>query len=233
MPEGYPAWSPDGRHIAFLRWNPAGADVYVIPALGGPERKLTQSAAVAPNSGTPTPGSGSEYGVGWTADGKYLAIADRSSPQEPNAIFLLSTETYEKRRLTFPPAGYGGDMDPAVSPDGTRLAFIRFRTGESSDLYVLPLAAGKPAGDPGQLTSDGRRIFGLSWTADGRAIVFSSNREGARGLWKITLSGGSPEPLAFAGEGGSHPSISVRGRRLAYVQIDRLDSDLVLVENFR
>jgi len=38
-----PAWSPDGRYIAFMRYAPEGNGVYLVPAIGGPERKLASA----------------------------------------------------------------------------------------------------------------------------------------------------------------------------------------------
>jgi hypothetical protein len=51
--------------------------------------------------------------------------ADQSSPGERISLFLLSTETREKRRLTLPPQNAYGDTTPAFSPDGGSLACVR------------------------------------------------------------------------------------------------------------
>jgi Tol biopolymer transport system component len=93
-----PAWSPDGRFIAFFRLlprEPEKAAVMLIPALGGPERKL---AEVLIADFLPPP-----Y-LAWSPDGSWLVMSDRGSHTEPVALFLLSVETGEKRRLTSPPA---------------------------------------------------------------------------------------------------------------------------------
>src|SRR5262245_15460888 len=74
-----PAWSPDGRHIAFRRSSAQGSGIYLIPALGGSERRLDDAA---PSQ------SGPGRSLGWSPDGKSLAIADATSLQGPFGIFL-------------------------------------------------------------------------------------------------------------------------------------------------
>ena len=87
-----PAWSPDGRHVAFLRALPGNrAGVFLVPTIGGPECKLAETCL---------PSFVPEPFLGWSPDGKWLAITDRSSAEEPFGLFLLSIETGEKRRLT-------------------------------------------------------------------------------------------------------------------------------------
>src|SRR5206468_3375937 len=66
---------------------------------------------------------------------------------------------------------------------------------------------------------------GLAWTADGKEIVFASNRGGLWRLWRVSTSGGTPELVHGVGEGAGAPTISPRGDRLAYVQA-RADANL-------
>ncbi len=197
------AWSPDGRHIAFARKGNGGG-IFTVTALGGPERKLTDLTGA----------------FAWSPDGKTLAIVGSDAPREPLSISLLSLETGERRRLTTPQAGAFGDGSPAFSPDGQSLAFIRSPNFLVGDIYLMPVSGGEPV----RLTSDNLQLEdGLTWTADGREIVYSSPRGGLPTLWRVSASGGRPRRLIGIGEYAYNPSISRRGGRLAYVyrRVDR------------
>jgi Tol biopolymer transport system component len=61
-------------------------------------------------------------------------------------------------------------------------------------------------------------IFGLSWTGDGRNIVFSSDIGGTAALWRVPASGGIPTRLPFGTDNAFTPTIARRGSRLAYSQ---------------
>ena len=60
------------------------------------------------------------------------------------SIFLLSIETLEKRRLTFPPVEHQADVRPAFSPDGRSVAFARVGGTTKPGLFVVPVAGGEP-----------------------------------------------------------------------------------------
>ncbi len=200
-----PAWSPDGRHIAFCRGF-SGSDhveIWMIPALGGAERKLGESADCG--------------GLSWSPDGKYLALMDKNAPREPYSIFLLSVETGDKQKLTSPPIESSGDEIPTFSPDGKTLAFDRYASDLNEEIYLLSLTSdGRTLGEPRRLTHDKRLIFGLDWTADGRSIVYSSGQISSRSLWTISTSGGAPERLAVADANAGELSTSRSGSRLVY-----------------
>jgi eukaryotic-like serine/threonine-protein kinase len=203
-----PTWSPDGRYIAFSRFGKGESGIFMVPALGGAERKLLSFETEWVGWHPPI--------VVWSPDGKYLAFTDKSFLQlESTSILLLSIENLEKRRLMSPPAQYTGDWHPAFSPDGQTLAFTRWIRFGMGDIYLVPIRGGEPK----RLTFDNQGIGGLAWTADGQSIVFASNRLGSPRLWKISAAGGTPEPLAL---GSNYPwigmpfSISRQGHRLAY-----------------
>jgi Tol biopolymer transport system component/predicted Ser/Thr protein kinase len=199
-----PTWSPDGRYIAFARFSESEKGIFIIPALGGTERKLY----------TPDWAEASDSGLAWSSDGKYLAFIDRGLPQSPYGIWLLLVENNERRQLTWPPLGNDGDLHPAFSPGGETMAFIRSVSGGVDDIYSVPIGGGEPR----RLTSDNHPIPGLAWTADGREIVFPSDRGGDFGLWRISAAGGPPERLTVGGDSAFQPSISRQGNRLAYVR---------------
>jgi len=207
-----PAWSPDGRQIAFLRRseNADGEvvdEVLVVPALGGPERRVT----------TRTPDNVS--GLSWSPDGRCLAFPDRDSAEEPASIFLYSLETGERRRVTRPPAGTPGDWMPRFSPDGRTLAFVRDVAPTEGNLYLVPAGGGEER----RLAELARFARGLDWAADGGSIIFASGQL----LWRVPMSGGDPEILEFS-DSGSMPTISRRGGRLAYMR-DETDVDVYRV----
>jgi eukaryotic-like serine/threonine-protein kinase len=207
-----PAWSPDGRYLAFLRRSANESGIYVVPALGGPERKLGKTEP-------------SLSRLSWSPDGKFLAVVDRASPQDGYGIFLFSVESGEKQRLTSAPQS-SADSSPAFSPDGKTLAFIRSSALSSEDIYLISTHGGELQ----RLTADARRIPSLAWTADGREIVFSSNRGGGFSLWRVAISGGTPERVAVTGQNTYSPAISRQGNRLVH-NVSFLDSNIWRIDN--
>ncbi len=162
--------------------------------------------------------------LAWGPDGKELVVTERSSPGDPFALFLLSTESGEKRRLTSPPAKSVGDSGPAFSPDGRSLAFARTISGFFSDIYLLALAEDlTPNGEPKRLTFQNLPSWSPTWSPDGREIVYASGRfVESMSLWRISVSrSGEPERLPVAGEGARLPAISRRANRLAYTKRSR------------
>ena len=205
-----PAWSPDGRYIAFLRGSGENKGFYIIPALGGAERKVADAFGW---SGA----NAQAHALDWSPDGKTLAIVDKSSESEPWSVFLISTETGQRRQLTTPPAEYTGDLLVAFSPNGRQLAFVRRVEAGVSDIYVVSVEGGEAA----QVTRDALTIRGLDWTSDGERLVFSSERSGGYAtLWTIAGGGGAPpQPVAGTGENVAELSISAHGNRLVYAQL--------------
>src|SRR5215475_13598874 len=132
-----PVWSPDGRTIAFYRSSPDGDGIFLVPALGGAERKLTATWANRF-------GFGSHTWIHWSPDGKWMVLSDKTSAEEPFSLFLLSPETGEKRRLSSPPAFVVGDCSPAFSPDGQRLAFVRVISALVGEIHLVSVNGGEP-----------------------------------------------------------------------------------------
>src|SRR5262249_15988495 len=121
--ETNPVWSPDGREIAFVR---AGHGVFIMPQSGGPERKVSDAGDI----------------VDWTPDGKSVLVRYREG-DGPYGIYQFFLDGRERRRLTHPLVG-DGDWTFRVSPDGSRLAFIRYEHRGIGDLFVVPMWGGEP-----------------------------------------------------------------------------------------
>ncbi len=157
--------------------------------------------------------------MAWSPNGRFLTFVDREERGSPRSLFLLDVETREKRKLTSPQAGTPGDGLSAFSPDGRYLAFARSRGGWPSDIYILALSgSGEPRGEPRAITNDIRTIMGFDWTADGRALVFASDRGGVHALWRVAVSGGEPERLSVGSDFCLWPAVSRKGNRAAYVK---------------
>src|SRR5262245_10539166 len=198
-----PAWSPDGQQIAFARYTGNQREIFVMPAEGGPERKI-----IGAGPGTPDPMSP----LSWSPDGQYLVFTERPAPGLPSSLHLYSFATGEKRPLTTAPARFG-ESNPRFSPDGQKVAFTR-GTARAEDICLVSLATREVQ----QVTNDKREIRGMDWTADGQEIVFVSTRGGRIGLWRIAAGGGEPTPVAGFGDNIGTPTIARRGQRLAFTQ---------------
>lgn len=208
-----PAWSPDGRSLAFARNTLHTSTIYALPALGGTLRKLysiknnyEQHAGNLPR-------------FSWSPDGRFLAVSTPAasvpaSAQPRQAIALLSLADSTIRPLTSPAPEFT-DWSPSFSPDGQSIAFIRSSgPGFVNDLYVMPVNGGEPK----RLTFDNRDISSApSWTPDGREIIFDSARSGLSGLWRISASGGILRRLEGVGAYAFEPAVSLKGQRLAYL----------------
>jgi len=206
-----PVWSPDGRHIAFLRTRWGVTDeVRLVPALGGPERRLAEIQT--PQTDIPRPF------LAWTPDGRWLIVPERPSLADPHVLALLSVDSGEKRFLTRPPPQSIGDSAPAVSPDGRTLAFIRCSTIAACDVYVMDLHPDWSArGEPRRLTSEGTQVYSPMWAAGGRDLFYVRLLGDAPSLRRVPLAGSKlPQAVPSLGSLGLHAAISPQGDRLAY-----------------
>jgi Tol biopolymer transport system component/DNA-binding winged helix-turn-helix (wHTH) protein len=193
-----PAWSPDGSRIAFVR---GGSDLMLMGSLGGNERKL---------------GNALGYSISWSPDGKELAYTARDSANQRLAVFTTNVETGAHRQETASPQGCSGDSEPEFSANDGRLAFLRCCAG-SCEIYV----SGGGRGDARRITSDHTSSFhGMTWSPDGRSIVYSSRRRGQYRLWQVDVATASaPLEVTSAGEDASFPRFAAGNRgpwRLVY-----------------
>lgn len=220
-PDAQPRWSPDGRWIAYLRGGtgpPIEGRVRLVSPLGESDREI---------SGQPA------SGLDWTPDGRYVVAAGSRST---TGLRLIAVETGEARALLLPADGEWIGR-PAVSPDGRSLAFAACREAvllSECDVRKVDLREGYTVtGTPQRLTPE--RVFrltGITWTADGRYVIYGAQQTPGMTLWRVRSDGRQPpEPIVTAGTSALTPAAGHTGRRLAFSQafqdddVYRLDPD--------
>jgi serine/threonine protein kinase len=191
----HPAWSPDGSQIAFLRASPTKKEIFVVPADGGPERKIAEIKPLAALWRKDV-----DYirvfapGPDWSPDGRWLAVSDRcSDTSSSDCVFLLSLDGLEKRRIT---AGAPiGDYAPTFSPDGKRIAFLRTSTEWGAAEIFTEARNGS---SERRLTSDGQMILSLAWV-NGRIFFVSNPNANNPVLRSISDTGGVSQSVSGVG----------------------------------
>jgi len=202
-----PAWSPDGRWIAFLRGHLSGkAELRLIPPLGGPERLL---AEIRIEQGNPSP----PY-MSWFPNSRALMVVDSPGEGKPEGLFVVSMETGEKTPIAPERPDVATTM-PAVSSDGHSVVFER-----AGELYILDLKDDLTgSGKSRRITDVALAAMQPTWTPSGKEILFCAQRS----LWRMDVSGArSPERVSVVGEGAFMPVLarapSGPSMRLVYVR---------------
>jgi Tol biopolymer transport system component/tRNA A-37 threonylcarbamoyl transferase component Bud32 len=192
--EGFPRFSPDGEQVAYMRLDPASEtyEIWTTPAFGGVARRVI--------------GNGSW--PAWSPDGAQIAFV-HLPPGEPQALAVADADGENVRVVLRADGTYTHLREPAWSPDGAALALVRSMGGVSGEIWTVPAQGGEPARpwtDEPEVSS-----HAPAFTADGRAIVHSSNRAGAMNIWLMFADGRPPARLTSGPGPDQSPSISQDG----------------------
>ncbi|MFE7194903.1 hypothetical protein [Kitasatospora sp. NPDC057541] len=212
--ETMPAWSPDGKQLAFTRgWGAADptseqiqySDLYVIAPDGTTAQRLTFLTNDTPYSGVVTDPA-------WSPDGKQLVFSYRTSatgqPANSRALYIVNADGTGLRRLT-PWELRAGDR-ANWSPDGSRIVFTTYPAGPDNapggGIYTVhPDGTAVEALTPGPSDT----TYGIaSYSPDGTAIAFAQAPAGGTSeLYTMRADGsGATRITDTAGHGESRPS---------------------------
>jgi Tol biopolymer transport system component/DNA-binding winged helix-turn-helix (wHTH) protein len=194
------AWSPDGSEIAFVRHTDEGTGIFVIPALGGPERRIVGGGVDVE----------AYMQISWSPDGRLLAYS-AYGPRSTAQVYVVSLDSLNPQLLSPAPECLDAG-EPAFSPDGKELALICMSSAAVYAIYVVQL----PHGPMRLLASMMGYPQGVAWAPDGRGLILANDPGDGGELWELSLNGQLAQ-LPF-GEGASAPAVASRGGRIAYVR---------------
>ena len=204
-----PSGAPVGE-IVYDREVNGDADLFVVPAGGGPERRLTQ-------------GPGHDSLARWTPDGRSVVFT--SSRTGTPQLWQVDADGGRLRRLR---ANGATEYQADVSPDGKTLAFLS-NLGGPERLLLEDRASGATRE---LVRHGGGTIFGNPhWSPDGRRIVFSSNRRIGHQIYVVDVATARVDRLSPLASGGCEPRFAREGTKVVYVSRGHLGSTSRLVEH--
>jgi dipeptidyl aminopeptidase/acylaminoacyl peptidase len=116
---------------------------------------------------------------------------------------------------------------PAISPDGTRVAFTVRETNWDENAFETEIWLGEAGGGvPRQLTQAAKSSMQPAWSPDGRWLGFVSDRDGSRQLYRMAVDGGEAERLTKTTDGVTAFAWSPDASRIAYTMTDPISDDM-------
>lgn len=163
------------------RLGPDGGVLFLSERTGRPELFRTDGPLAEARRVGPSPGF--EAGPDVSADGHWIAYADRRNGNLD--VFVSRLDGSDERRVTDHP---GADVQPRWSPDGRRIAFASDRDGDS-EIYVVELSSGEIH----RLTENDRSDGHPGWSPDGRYVLFDSTdtEDGSADIFTVHIESGT------------------------------------------
>lgn len=189
-----PAWSPNGRQLAYVSFEARKPTIYVHEVLSGKRRLVANF-------------KGSNSAPAWSPDGKTLALTlSRDGGSQLN-LLDLSVVGSEPRRIA---QSSSIDTEPAFTADGRTIYFVSDRGG-SPQIYRVALSGGTPE----RVTFGGSYNISPALSADGRWLAYISRVNGAFKLHVMELASGTTSAITDT-SADERPSFSPNSRMLIY-----------------
>jgi Tol biopolymer transport system component len=164
-----------------------------------------------------------------SGDSRWLSYVGVGLGTDGQDLWIARTDGSDRRRLATSP---GDEFAPTLSPDGSRLAYIKSVAGGPTHVWTIGAdGAGErqltsaPAGDPIAHSTP-------SWSPDGTKIAYAAGPPGNLQLWMMNADGTSPIQLTAPGAGSDvEPTWSPDSRKIAFVRTTSpAAGDLVIVD---
>jgi serine/threonine protein kinase len=208
-------WAPDGQRLAYLRVQ-RSSDRFQRSVetcdLKGASRTVVVAADVLLGA------------FCWLPEGRIIYTRQESLNSSDDNLWQVGIDNHagtssgKPKRITQWAGSYLWGL--SASADGKRLMLRKATYHEQ--IYLGELAAGgtrmKP---PRRLTNDEASDYPSAWTPDSKAVLFGSNRNGTRGIFKQRISQETAEPMVTGPRDTSYPRLSADGAWVLYVEIAR------------
>ena len=189
-----PAWSPDGKQLAYVSFETQKAVVYTQDASTGVRRAVANF-------------KGSNSAPAWSPDGQTLAVT--LSRENGSQLYLIGRDGSNVRRLT---QSNAIDTEPVFAPDGRGIYFVSDRGG-GPQIYRTSTAGG---GSVERVTFGGSYNISPAISPDGRLLAYISRQGGAFRLHTLDLNGNALPVALTDTSDDEHPSFAPNGRLIIY-----------------
>ena len=191
-----PAWSPDGRRLAYVSFENKKPVVYVHSLLDGKRQ-------VAANF------KGSNSAPAWSPDGQRLAVS--LSRDGGSQIFLVNADGSGVRRLA---QSSGIDTEPVFTPDGKSIYFTSDRGG-SPQIYRMPAGGGEAQ----RVTFEGSYNVSPRISPDGKTLAYIARHNGKFQVTTMDLASRQTQVLTDSDKDES-PSFAPNGRMILLATVN-------------
>jgi len=187
-----PAWSPDGKKLAYVGYDRNRMAVYIWDWETGNVRQLVSE-------------KGLNSSPSWSPDGTKLLVT-LSFETNPD-LYLIDAASGQRKRLT---DHYAIDTEGAFSPDGSTIAFTSDRGG-SPQVYLMPTTGGEPK----RLTFQGKQNQSPRFSSDGKNLAVVNGDGGKYAIGLVDVQTGATRLLTY-GPLDDSPSFAPGGNMLIF-----------------